>query len=150
MYAPAAARYCSALKSNVTFTRHAGEERLLDRRQALLGARNLDEQVRAVGSREQLGRRLDRALRVVCEPRRHLERHPAVDAVGAIPNTAEQVGGGTEVVDRQIEEDVLGRASALRGQADRIIVGVACLERMVEDRGVRREPRDPERVDVPL
>ena len=64
--------------------RHAGKNRRLDRRQAFLGAGNLDEQVRPPSALVQLLGRRERVLRVVGEQRRNLQRNPAVDAGGEL------------------------------------------------------------------
>ena len=73
--------------------RDAGEDRLLDRRQAFLGAGNLDEQVRLPGARVQILGRREGARRVVGQQRRNFQRDPAVDAVGALVDRPEQIGG---------------------------------------------------------
>ena len=71
------------------------------------GAGDLDEEVGALGlGVERLGRR-DRRRGVVGEQRRDLERDPAVDAVGALVDGGEEVGGVAQVGDRQLEEEVL-------------------------------------------
>ena len=62
-------RYCSAENSSVTFTGTPAHDGLLDRRQALLGARDLDEQVAPAGPRAQLLGGSDGLLGVVREQR---------------------------------------------------------------------------------
>ena len=89
--------------------RHAGEDRLLDRGQALARARDLDEEVGACGAGVQvLGRgdggrpcRGPEAAKLPARPSRR-RRSPVVDR-------AEQVGGLRDVLKRELEEERLAR-----------------------------------------
>ena len=60
----------------------------------------------------------------------------------------EQIGGLPEVLHRQLEEHRLARLAFLHFPADGVVVVVTVLDGVVEDRGVRREPRDRELLDV--
>jgi hypothetical protein len=93
--------------------RHARENGFLDRRQAFLGARNLDEQVRLAGARVQILGGRERAGRVVRQQRRHFQRDEPVDAIGPVVNLAEQAGGAREIFHRQVEEEFFARLSSL-------------------------------------
>ena len=128
--------------------RDAGEDRLLDRRQALLGAGNLDQKVRPAGAAVQVLGHGQRALGIVGQQRRHLERHPAVDAVGAVVDRPEQVRRARQVLDRQVEEQILGRSRLAKPGADRGVVGAALADGVVEDRRIRGEPGDRQLVQV--
>ena len=128
--------------------RHPSEDRLLDRRDALARPRDLDEEVRPRPARVQCLRRRHRPRRVVGERRRQLERHPAVDAVREIMRRTEQIGRLAEVLERQLEEQLLARLAGGRQRADRDVVVGAVPDRVVEDRGVRRQPGDRELADV--
>ena len=128
--------------------RDAREDRLLDGRQPFFRAGDLDEEVRALRAGEQLHRGGQRALRVVGEQRRHLERHPAVDGVGPVPDRPEQIGRPGEVVEREVEEDRLARPALLEIGQDRSVVRRAVLDRLIEDRRVRGQPGHGELVDV--
>jgi hypothetical protein len=87
--------------------RDAGEDRLLDGRDALGRAGDLDEEVRAAGAAVQVSRGGDGALRVVREIGRDLERYPAVDTVRRLVDRAEEIGGAGQVLERQLEEESL-------------------------------------------
>ena len=118
--------------------RDTREDQLLDRGEALRSTRHLDVQVGDVGARVQGLGFGDRAGRVVREARRHLERHPPVDAVGLVVAGPEQRRGPAEVVDGEVEEHVLCRAPGR--SAHRVVVVGAARDRLVEDGRVRREP----------
>ncbi len=138
--------------------RDAGEDRLLDRGQAGLGAGDLDEEVVALGLGVQGGGLLDRRLGVVGDQRRDLERAEAVDAGSSLVDRLEEIGRIAQVGERQLEEDPLGRRRAyslLRDVAgaelgDLLVVGVTAGDRLVEDRRVGGEAGDRELVDVAL
>ena len=80
-----------------------GGDRLLDRRQALLGRGDLHEQVRAVDELVQALGLGDRALRVVRQVGVDLERDPAVARVlaGLVPDRAQDVAGAADVLARR-------------------------------------------------
>ena len=128
--------------------RHAREDRLLDRRQPLGRAWNLDEQVRPAGLGVQCLRGGERAGRVVGEPGRDLERHPAVDLARAIVHFEEQVGGPREVLDREVEEQPLARDPLLHLGGDRRVVERRVPEGEVVDRRVAREAGDRQLADI--
>ena len=138
--------------------RDPGEDRLLDRLAARLGAGDLDEEVLALGLGVERRRLLDRLAAVVGEQRRDLERAEAVDAGGALVHAGEEVGGVPQVGDGELEEDPLVGvgADALAGLGggadlgDLLVVGVAAGDRLVEDRRVRGQAGDRELVDVAL
>ena len=88
------------------------------------------------------------AGRVVGQQRRDLQRHPAVHAVGLVVDRPKQIGGLPEVLQRQLEEQRLARLAFLHFLADGVVVVVTVLDGVIEDRGVRGEPRDRELLDV--
>jgi hypothetical protein len=94
-----------------------------------------------------LGRR-KRAGGVVRQQRRHFERDPSVDAVGALVNGFEQVGRPGQILQRQIEKQVLARSARPHLLADRVVVRGTVLDGVVEDRGIGGEPGHRELVDV--
>src|SRR5262249_28912651 len=69
-------------------------------------------------------------------------------AGGAVVNRPEQVGGLSEILERQLEEQRFAGETAPHLLADRGVVGVALADRVVEDGRVRRQTRDRELVDV--
>src|SRR5213078_1643762 len=111
-------------------------------------SRNLDVEVSAAGGAVQLRGLLNRRVGVVRQQRRDLERDPAVDAVGAAVNVAEQIGGVAQVLEREREEQLLAGGALLEQALDRVLVGVGAADRLVEDRRVRGQPGDRELVDV--
>ena len=120
---------------------HALVQRLLDRREPLLGGGDLDHQVRAVDQAPVHPRLLERALGVVRQPRRDLERHVAVVAAGLVVDRAQHVGGELHVAHRQPAVD-LARGEALAGGGGEVVVVVGRAEdRLLEDRRVRGDAR---------
>jgi hypothetical protein len=81
----------------------------------------------------------DRLVGVVGDQRRHLERHPSVDAVGALVNRLEQLRGAPQVGQRELEEQLLGLEATLPQLGDLLVVVVPAADRLVEDRRVRRQ-----------
>src|SRR6185312_1574689 len=128
--------------------RHAGEDRFLDRLRPGRRAGNLDEEVVARGLRVELRDRRRGRRGVVGEERRHLERHPAVEAAAGAVDRREQRRRIAQILDRQREEQRLVVALTGRRAGDRVVVIAAAGDRMVEDRRVRREPGDRVLVDV--
>ena len=115
----------------------AGGDRLLDRGHALLGARDLDHQVRPVDARPVVARLGERALGVVRERRLDLERDEAVRVVHLVPDGAQHVAGELHVEDRELVVD-LARAQALLRELGHLLVVVGGAEdRLLEDRRVR-------------
>ena len=94
--------------------------------------------------------RSESASRVVSQQRRNLQRYPAVDAVGAVVDRSEQIGGLREILERQLEEQLLARLTLVELFADRGIVGGAVFDRVVEDRRIRSEPGHRQLVDIAL
>jgi hypothetical protein len=127
--------------------RHAGERRLLDRRQPLGGARDLDEKIGPAGALVEGDGRVERAAGVVGERGRHLERDPAVHAAGAVEHGPEEIGGPHEILDGQFEEEFLARDAAPHLLGDGVVVGGRAVQRLVEDRRVARETGEAELVD---
>jgi hypothetical protein len=122
--------------------RDAAGDRLLDRGQSRLRRRDLDVDVVALDHGVQVGRLVDRGLRVVRVVRIDLERDPPVLAVGAVPDLLEQVAGAPDVLAREREEDVLGLLLLRRLLADLVVVVVAVGDRALEDRRVGRHADD--------
>ena len=129
--------------------RDAGEDRLLDRRHALAGPGDLDEQIRPLRPRMELLGRRHRPRRVVSERRRELERHPAVDAVRQLVDRAEEIGRLGQILERQVEEERLPRPARAQLLADGRVVLRAAADRVVKDGRVRGETGDRELLDVP-
>ena len=130
--------------------RHAGENGLLNGRDTVLVAGNLDEDVGPARPRVELFRRGDGARRVVGEPGRDLERRPAIDAIGCLMSRTEQVGGRAHVLEREFEEKGLAGLAGCRLLADGSVVIIAVLDGMIEDGRIRGKPSDRELVDVAL
>ena len=132
--------------------RDAGEDRLLDGRQPLLGAGNLDETGWAGRSRDADLRAAASVLRgVVGQQRRDLQRHPAVDAVGprrgsagTAPRPASRSSSASS------KNSVFARSCRRCLPGDVGVVVSAVLDGVVEDRGIRGQPGDRELVDVAL
>src|ERR671914_396459 len=108
-------------------------DRLLDRRHALLGARDLDHHVGPVDAGPEVARLRERGLRVVRVRRLHFDRHEAVVVLRPVPDGAEHVAGELHVRDG----DLLGdreRVEALLGQLGDLLVVVGRAEdRLLED-----------------
>ncbi len=103
--------------------RYAGVDRLLDRLEAGRRAGDLDEEVGPAGQGVE-PRGIGRGRgRIVGQERRDLERDEPVDAVGPVEGRPEQVGRPTQVVQRQVEEDLL-RLCAARGKSPNLLVVV--------------------------
>ena len=97
---------------------------------------------------------LDRRVGVVGEQRRDLERDAAVDAVGALVDRLEEVGGARRS-SRASSKKSAPRADSIPVRpvaqlGDLLVVGVAAGDRLVEDRRVGGEAGDRELVDVAL
>src|SRR6185369_14991021 len=75
-------------------------------------------------------------------------RDPAIDAIGSRMDRPEEIGRAGQVLEGEIEEELLTRATLRSLLADRRVVVVAVLDRVVEDRRVRGEPRDRQFRDV--
>ena len=80
--------------------------------------------------------RSNRARRVVGQQRRDFQRYPPVNAVGAVVDGPEQIGGPREILKCQLEEQILARFTLVELFADRYIVGGAVFDRVIEDRRI--------------
>src|SRR6185436_4871448 len=109
---------------------------------------DLDEEIRATGARVQVPRCGDGARGVVRERGGDLERDPAIDTISSRMDRPEEIGGAGQVLDGELEEKLLTRETRRGLLADRRVVVVAVLDRVVEDRRVRGEPRDRQFPDV--
>ena len=117
-------------RSNIMFAReqqcdvdrNAPENGLFDRRRALLGAGNLDEQIGPGRSGMKRTRGLDGTLGVIGEERRYFERDPAIDAGRAVVDRPEQIRCLLQIGDRKSEEQIFVRNAALGHRADVLIV----------------------------
>src|SRR5262249_21087012 len=126
------------------------EDGLFDGGQALARTGNLDEEIGPRRAGVEALSRGERARGVVGEERRHLERDPAVHAVGAIPDGTEEIGGPRQVLDGQLEEERLPRLALAYLLPDGRVVGRAVLDGVIEDGGIRGETGHGELVDVAL
>jgi len=93
----------------------------------------VDEPPQLLGLGDGLGR-------VAREARGDLDRHPPVDAVGAVVGGAEHVGGPADVVGGDHPGGLADADAAERQVLDLLVVGVALGERVGEDRRVGRHP----------
>jgi hypothetical protein len=114
------------------------------------GSGDLDVEVVPFRLRVQARRLLGRALGVVGDQRRELERDPAVDAGGAPVHVGEEVGRVAQVGDRDLEEGLLAREPLRVELGDLLVVVLAARDRLFEDRRVGGEAGDRELVDVAL
>ena len=57
-------------------------------------------------------------------------------------NRPKQIGGLRKIFQRQVEEQRLARLAGMHFLADGLVVGVAVLEGLVEDRRIRRQASD--------
>jgi hypothetical protein len=128
--------------------RDAGEDRLLDGRQTLRCAGDLDEEIRPPRPVMQRLGRGQSAGGVVGQERRHLQRDPSIDAIGALENRLEQLGGPGQVLQRQVEEQILARSARAHLLSDRVVVSGAVLDGVIEDRGIGGEPGPRKLADV--
>jgi hypothetical protein len=87
---------------------------------------------------------------VVRQQRRDFQRNPTVDAACSVVNRPEQVRGLRKVLHRQFEKQVFSRLAVREFAFDRVIVVFAVPDSVIEDRGVRCEPRHRKLVDVAL
>ena len=84
----------------------------------------------------------DGALRVVGELRPHLDRDEAVAAAGRVEDGPENVRGAADVVDRELLEDREGLLPLGRRAAHVLVVEIRVRDGLLEDRRVRRHPRE--------
>ena len=109
-----------------------------DRRQAFFRCRDLDQRVGTVDDLPQLHRLSRGLLGVVRQTRVHLDRHPTVEAVGAVEDRPQDVACVTDVVGRQCAHRAVDVGVA-RGQlVDLVVIGSALGQSGLEDRRVGR------------
>ncbi len=111
-------------------------ERLLDRRDPRVGGGDLDHHVGAVDELPVLARLLERALRVVGEPRRDLERDVAVLAARLVVDGAQHVAGGLDVAHGHAAVDLAGAQALARQRLELGVVVGRAEDRLLEDRRV--------------
>src|SRR5215471_6318124 len=85
---------------------------------------------------------------VVSKQKRYLQRHPSVDAVTAVEDCPEQIGGLRKILQCQLEEELFSGLALIEFFPDRSIVRTAVFNCVVEDRGIRGEPRNGKLVDI--
>src|SRR6266513_1843284 len=128
--------------------RYPVKDRFLDRRTAFRRARNLDVQIRTLGLGVDTRGCGDAARGVVGQQRRYFHRYPAVDAVGRIEDRTAQIGGPSQIFERQLHEERFTGFSRLCLVANALVVGGGIADRLVENGRVRGQARDRELVDV--
>jgi hypothetical protein len=122
--------------------RDLARDRLLDRRQARLGGRDLHVEVRALDHGVQSRGLGDRGVGVVGQVRVDLQRHPAVTPSAVVPHRPQLVARGADVFAGERQERVLG-ADVLVGEHGQLgVVDVAVGDRALEDRRGRRDSGD--------
>src|SRR5262249_49240413 len=72
----------------------------------------------------------------------------AVHATGSVVNWPKEVRRLSDILQRELEEQLLPRLALRELALDRAIVVAAVLDRVIEDRRVRGQPRHRELVDV--
>ena len=97
---------------------------------------DLDHEVWAVHRGDQAAGFFDRALGVVGQARGNLQADEAVGHAGLVEDRAQHVAGGGDVVNGDGLEHLLGREALGAETADVLVVGVAALDGLLEDRGV--------------
>src|SRR5215467_17 len=149
MKAFAAATYWSSEKRSVTLIGTPARRPAGDRRGHLRGsARNLDEDIGALRLAVQVLGLGKGGFGVVRKQRRDFQRHPAVHATGSIVNRPKEIRRLFDILQRELEEQLLPRFALRELALDRAIVVAAVLDRVVEDRRIRGQPRHRELVDV--
>src|SRR5690606_6439006 len=114
----------------------------LDGGNPLAGGRHLDQDIGPVDPGVQLARFGHRAGGVVRQGRRDLDADHPVLAVASVVDRAQHVGGGADVLHRQMVEQLGGipiRVAAYRF-GDGVVVGVAAGDGLFEDGGVGGDP----------
>ena len=137
-----------ARKQECHVDRNSRKDRLLDGRQTFFGAGDFDEQVGPSRPRVQVPWR-----RRWCWPC----RAPVVATLPATPSrprrwcgreSAEQIGGPREIIQRQIEKQCFAGFPLRQLLSNGGIVGSAVLDGVIEDRRVRGQPGHRELVNV--
>jgi hypothetical protein len=116
--------------------------------QSFFGAGDLDQQIGALRPRVQVLGFGNCRLGVMRQERRDFQRNPSVHTAGAIVDRPEQVRGLGEILQRQLEEQSLPQLALRESAPDRVVVVIAVLDCVVEDRRIGREPGDRQLVDV--
>ena len=127
----------------------ADRGQLLERAHARVGARHLDQHVRAIDRGAMMLGRLDRLVRIVRQRCRDLERHVSVSPVCAVPRGPQQVGRVADVLVGQLVEDLLDVAGLTELFTERVVVAVGVAHRLLEDRRVGGHAADPVLLDQP-
>ena len=81
---------------------------------------------------------------------RDFERDPAVGAGGTGVDTRERVSRAAQVVDGQREEEILPPEPGIDQVADGLVIGIAAVDGLVVDGGVRRQARHRQIGDVAI
>ena len=127
---------------------HAASSELLDRGQTGLGAGDLDHHVGSVQALPQVLGLRERAVGVVGEVGRALERDQAVVSGRAVVRRTQQPSRLTDVVERQCEEQLLGVAHSRGGdRTDLVVVEIRSRQGLGEDRRVGGRAGDAVLVD---
>ena len=112
----------------------------LDCSEALVGGRDLDQQVRLVDALVELAGRLDRAGGVVGEERRDLYRDEAVTAGAGVEHGSKDSERPGDICDHQVPVGLLHALALRQGGRELLVVVVARGDRLGHDGRVRGEP----------
>src|SRR5919108_621217 len=119
---------------------HAICRQLLERPHPRLGARHLDQDVRTADLIATPAGGVDRALDVVGEVRRELERDVAVPTLCTLEGRSQQIAGVASVGEGDAEIDL----AWIAGLGDRLpqvpVVALRVLHRLLEYRRIRGDP----------
>ena len=91
---------------------------------------------------------LDRTRRVIRQRGRNFQRHPAIHTGGCVVDRPKEIGGLSQVLDRQFEEEGFTRLAFLPFLADSIVVEGRIPDRVIKDRRIRRKTCNREIIDV--
>src|SRR5271157_3158557 len=91
---------------------------------------------------------LDGAGCVVRQQGRHLQRYPAVNPARGVVDRAKKIRGLGQVLQGKFEEQCLARLARSGLLMDGIVVETRLLDGLIEDRGVRGQPRHRKFIDV--
>ena len=126
-------------------------DQALDGLRRVGGTGHLDHHVGAADRLDKAARLGDRALRVVLDTRRQLERDVAVLAAPRLVDRPQGVGGAAQVGAGEAHEGVVGVAHPGVGQRAQLVVVVrGARDRLAEDGRVGGQPGDPGVVDQAL
>ena len=142
-YASITVSWRSSEKISVTLTVMPDGDGLLDRGDALERRRDLDHHVGPVDAAVQVARRRDRAVGVVRERGRDLERHEAVAAAVARRSTGRSTSVAATMSSITTAQYVSSIDSPCVGAlGELLVVALAGADGLVEDRRVRRDAAD--------